>query len=132
MDLDDFYDGDPRRGRSPEVRFGGHWLDASGYAYAVGWLEHTGELYAVRYVAHSEGLHPLANPLVNPWIHVLPRRDHHVETEVFVLLVEPSRSRVDALLNGWPDLQGQPEGFEGLVGRLDEAGYPPPWERDGP
>lgn len=122
MDLDEFYGGDPRRGRSPDVRFGGHWLDASGYAYAIGWLEDTGELYAVRYVAHSVGL----PPLIDPWIRVLPRRDH-VETDVFVLLVEPSRRRVDALLNEWADWQGRPEGFEELVGRLDAGGYPPPW-----
>ena len=122
MDLDEFYNGDPRRGRSPEVRFGGHWLDGSGYAYAIGWLEDTGELVAVRHVSHSVGL----PPMVDPWIRVLPRRDH-LEMELFVLLVEPSRSRVDQWLKGWADLQGQPEGFEELIARLDEAGYPPPW-----
>ena len=122
MDLDDFYNADPRRGRSPEVRFGGDWLDESGYAYAVSWLEYTGELYAVRQVEQPGGPPPFADP----WVHVLPRRDD-VETEVFVLLVEPSRQRVDALLMGWADLQGRPGGFEELVARLDEAGYPPPW-----
>ena len=122
MDLDEFYNGDPRRGGSPEVRFGGHWLDESGYAYAVSWLEETGELYAVRQVAQPDELPPFANP----WARVLPRRDD-VETEVFVLLVEPSRPRVDTLLIGWADLQGQPGGFEELVARLDKAGYPPPW-----
>jgi hypothetical protein len=101
MDLDDFYSNDPRRGRSPEVRFGGHWLDASGYAYAIGWLEQTGELFAVRHLARpGPGLPPFADP----WVHVLPRRVD-VETELFVLLVEPSRPRVDALLDGWADMQ---------------------------
>ena len=122
MDLDDFYNGDPRRGRSPEVRFGGHWLDASGYAYAISWVEDTGELYAVRPVEQADG----PPPVVDPWAHVLPRR-YHVETEVFVLLVEPSRQRVDTVLTGWADAQGEPGGFEELVARLDEAGYPPPW-----
>lgn len=122
MDVDDFYNGDPRRGRSPDVRFGGHWLDASGYAYTIGWLEHTGELYAVRHVAHGDALPRFANP----WVLMLPGR-YDVETEVFVLLVEPSRRRVDDLLNGWADHQGRPEGFEELVARLHEAGYPPPW-----
>jgi hypothetical protein len=123
VDLTDFYNGDERRGRSPDVRFGGHWLDESGYAYALGWLEDTGELYAVRHLARRDG--PLL-PLANPWFLVMPRSDK-LETEVFVLLVEPSRERVDALLTGWADLQGEPGSFEELVARLDEAGYPPPW-----
>lgn len=122
MDLADFYDGDSRRGGSPDVRFGGDWIDESGYAYAIGWLENTGELYAVRQVETSGGPPPYADP----WAHVLPRR-HEVETEVFVLLVEPSRQRIDALLSGWVDMQGEPGSFEKLVGRLDGAGYPPPW-----
>jgi hypothetical protein len=122
MDLDDFYDGDRRRGRSPEVGFGGHWLDESGYAYAVGWLEHTGELYAVRRAVQPGGPPPFADP----WAGVMLRRDD-VDTEVFVLLVEPSRPRVDSLLIGWADLQARPGGFEELVARLDAAGYPPPW-----
>ena len=122
MDLDEFYNGDPRRGRSPEVRFGGHWLDASGYAYAIGWLEDTGELVAVRHVAWPGRL----PPIVDPSIRMLPRRDQ-IEIELFLLLVEPSRRRVDDLLKGWADLQGSPEGFEELVARLEKAGYPPPW-----
>jgi hypothetical protein len=44
-----------------------------------------------------------------------------------VLLTEPSRSRIDSLLEGWADLHGQPGGFEELMGRMDNAGYPPPW-----
>ena len=122
MDLAEFYDGDARRGRSPDVRFGGHWLDDSGYVYSIGWLEDTGEVYAVRQVVTAGG----PPPLLDPWVRVLPRRPD-VETEVFVLLVEPSRHRVDTLLDGWADQQGRPGGFEGLIARLDEAGYPPPW-----
>jgi len=124
MDLDDFYDGDPRRGESPEVRFGAHWLDEAGYAYAIAWLERTGELYAVRHVAWAQGL----PPLVDPWAQFrLRHRQDRVEAEVFVLLVESSRQRIDSLLDGWAHQQGQSGGFEELVARLDEAGYPPPW-----
>ena len=123
MDLDEFYDGDPRRGESPEVRFGAHWLDESEYAYALAWLEQTGELFAVRHVAQPEGL----PPLVDPWVRFRPPRQDRIESEVFVLLVERSRKRVDTLLEGWADQQGKPGGFEELVGRLDLAGYPPPW-----
>jgi hypothetical protein len=122
VDLDDFYAGDPRRGASPEVRFGGAWLDDSGYSYAVVWVENTGELYTLRQVQWAGGPPPCADP----WIHMLPRRDK-VEAEVFVLLTEPSRQRIDSLLDGWADLQRQPGGFEALVSRLDKAGYPPPW-----
>ena len=43
-----------------------------------------------------------------------------------MLLTEPSRLRIDSLLDGRADLQGQLNGFEELIGRLDQAGYPPP------
>ncbi len=122
MDIDEFYSADSRRGRSPEVRFGGAWLDESGYSYSVVWLEQTGELYAIRQVLRVAGPPPVADP----WVLVLPPRAD-VEAEIFVLLTEPSRPRIESLLDGWPDLQGEPGGFEELIGRLDKAGYPPPW-----
>jgi hypothetical protein len=122
VDVDEFYAANPRRGTSPEVRFGGHWLDEAGYVYAVAWVENTGELYALRQVEHEGGPPPFADP----WVHLLRRRDG-VEVEIFVLLTEPSRARVDSLLEGWADLQGRPGGFEDLVTRLDDVGYPPPW-----
>ena len=125
MDVDEFYS-DPRRGRSPQVQFGGAWLDNSGYSYFVVWVEQTGELYAIREVLRGEGRALPLVALANPWILALPRRVD-VEAEIFVLLTEPSRSRIDSLLEGWADLQGQSGGFEELIGRLDKAGYPPPW-----
>jgi len=123
VDVNEF-SSDPRRGRSPQVQFGGAWLDESGYSYFVVWVEQTGELYAIREILHGGGPLPLA--LANPWALVLPRRVD-VEAEIFVLLTEQSRERIDSLLDGWADLQGEPGGFEELIGRLDKAGYPPPW-----
>ena len=123
MDINEFYS-DPLRGRSPHVQIGGAWLDDTGYSYCVVWVEQTGELYAIREVLRDGGPLPLA--LVSPWLHVL-QRPADDEAEIIVLLTEPSRRRIDALLDGWADLQGQPGGFEELMGRLDKAGYPPPW-----
>ena len=123
MDVNEFYS-DPRRGRSPQVQFGGAWLDDSGYSYFVVWVEQTGELYAIREVLHGGG--PLQLAVAAPTVLVLPRRVD-VDAEIFVLLTEPSRSRIDSLLDGWADLQGRTGGFEELMSRLDKAGYPPPW-----
>ena len=123
MDVNEFYS-DPRRATSPQVQFGGAWLDDSGYSYFVVWVEQTGELYAIREVLRGGEPSPLA--LAYPWMIVLTRRAD-VEAEIFVLLTEPSRQRIDSLLDGWADLQGQAGGFEELMGRLDKAGYPPPW-----
>lgn len=108
------------------MQFGGAWLDESGYSYFVVWVEETGELYAIREVLRGDGGALPLVALANPWVLVLPRRVD-VEAEIFVLLTEPSRPRIDRLLEGWADLQGQPGGFEALMDRLDEAGYPPPW-----
>jgi hypothetical protein len=121
VDVDDFYAADPARGASPEVRFGGAWLDEAGYGYAVGWVEDTGEVYALRHVLIDR-----LPPIVHPWVGLLPG-GAEVEAEVFVLLTEPTRRRIDSLLHGWSDLQGRPGGFEELLRRLDKAGYPPPW-----
>jgi hypothetical protein len=122
VDLDDFYSADPGRGTSPEVRFGGAWMDEAGYAYAVVWVEDTGELYALRHVRYPHR----RPPIPDPWVLMLPR-GAEVEAELFVLLTEPSRERIDSLLDGWADLQGEPGGFEELVSRLEKGGYPPPW-----
>jgi hypothetical protein len=92
------------------------------------WVEQTGELYAIREVVRGGDVPLAALPmaLANPWVFILPRRVD-IEAEIFVLLTETSRERVDGLLEGWADLQGEPGGFEELIGRLDKAGYPPPW-----
>ena len=47
MDIEEFYDADPRRRASDEVRFGDEWTDADGGRYEVLWVADTGEVYAM-------------------------------------------------------------------------------------
>ncbi len=48
MDIEEFYDGDPRRRPSAEIELGTDWHDAHGTTYEVNWVEDTGELYLMR------------------------------------------------------------------------------------
>ena len=47
MDIEEFYDADPRRRESEEVAFGHEWTDADGGRYEVMWVADTGEVYAM-------------------------------------------------------------------------------------
>ena len=60
MDIEEFYDGDPRRRPSAEIELGADWHDTHGTRYEVNWVEDTGELYLMREPA------PLS-----PWIREL-------------------------------------------------------------
>ena len=53
--------------------------------------------------------------------------DDWLDEEVFVVLTERDRGRIDTLLAGWDALQGQPGGFEELMARLEKQGFPLPW-----
>ena len=57
MDISEFYDGDPRRRESSEVRFGDGWSTETDEhsTYRAEWLFETGELYVVR-EPHPGGL----------------------------------------------------------------------------
>ena len=48
MDIEEFYDGDPRRRPSAEIELGTEWRDAHGIRYELTWVEDTGELYVMR------------------------------------------------------------------------------------
>ena len=47
MDIEEFYDADPRRRESEEIEFGREWSDASGMRTELSWVAATGELYAM-------------------------------------------------------------------------------------
>jgi hypothetical protein len=83
MDIEQFYDADPRRRASDEVQFGREWAEGSMY-FEVAWIADTGELYA------------MAEPY--------DRRGVNTESvTVEILAVVEGRAAIDAAMAGWQE-----------------------------
>jgi hypothetical protein len=110
VDLEQFYDADPRRRHSEELEFGTDWYEG-GARTQVSWVEATGELYAMR------------DPL------------GHLETELFgeesvdpvavddlgvqVLGIVNGRDAIAAVMSGWEN--AMPTGPDSLAWVRDRA-----------
>jgi hypothetical protein len=93
MDIEEFYDADPRRRESEETEFGREWSDANGMRTELSWVADTGELYAMAEPAGSVEMDPVGDTRVDD----LPTEALQVE----VLGVVPDRAQVERLLSGW-------------------------------
>jgi hypothetical protein len=100
MDIEEFYDADPRRRQSGEIEFGRDWSDDAGGRAEVSWVADTGELYLMQ-----EPIEPLYSDGVGD-IEVQPVRMSDMTVEV--LAVVASREAVDAMLDGWQQAMGTP------------------------
>ena len=100
MDIEEFYDADPRRRASDEVRFGDEWTDADGGRYEVLWVADTGEVYAM-----YEPIEPLVSDAVGD---VIVQHMPASAVTVEILGNVATRDDIDARLEGWekamPDL----------------------------
>ncbi len=93
MDIEEFYEADPRRQTSDEVKYGTEWTDAAGGRYEVLWIADTGEVYAM-----FEPIEPLVSDAVGDIVvQHLPVKALTVE----VLGHLPTREAADAALAGW-------------------------------
>ena len=92
MDLEQFYEADPRRRKSEELEFGTDW-DDGGARTQVSWVEATGELYAMR-----DPLGHLDSDLFGD-MSVEPVANE--ELGVVVLGVVSGRDAVEAVMSGW-------------------------------
>jgi hypothetical protein len=99
MDIEEFYDADPRRRESEEIEFGREWSDANGMRTEVSWVEATGELYAMAEPSEPVFMDPVGDTRVPE----LPTELVTVE----ILGVLTGRAEVDALLAGWEDAMGK-------------------------
>ena len=93
MDIEEFYDADPRRRESEETEFGREWSDASGMRTELAWVTDTGELYAMAEPGGSVEMDPVGDTRVDD----LPTEALLVE----ILATVASREEIDALLAGW-------------------------------
>jgi hypothetical protein len=110
MDIEQFYDADPRRRESEEIEFGREWKDAAGSRTELSWVVDTGELYAM-----AEPTEPvLMDPIGDTRVPDLPTELVTVE----VLGVVPDRAEVDQLLAGWESEMGKPNSLQWVRDRL--------------
>jgi hypothetical protein len=98
MNIDEFYEQDPRRQASDEIEFGREWYE-NDQRYEVAWVADTGEVYA------------MAEPQ--------PRRGVTVESvTVEVLAVIEGRDAVTAALAGWRDAMARPDSLAWVRARV--------------
>ncbi len=83
MDVEEFYEQDPRRQTSDEVEFGRAWREGD-MQFEVAWVADTGEVYA------------MAEPVARKGISTS-------QVTVEVLGVIDGRDRVDAVMAGWQE-----------------------------
>ncbi len=94
MDLEEFYDADPRRRHSEELEFGRDWSDERGGRCEISWVEATGEVYAMR--------EPDAE-IVDDYVggkHLIHKaQDEDLVIEVLGTVV--GRDAIAAVMSGW-------------------------------
>jgi len=119
MDIEQFYDADPRRRESEEIEFGREWSDANGLRTELSWVATTGELYAMAEPSEPVFMDPVGDTRV-------PDLPTELVT-VDILGVIPDRARVDLLLAGWEgemEAQQHPVGARPDQRELIAASYP--------
>ena len=110
MDIEEFYDADPRRRESGEIEFGRDWSDDAGGRCEVSWVVDTGELYVMQEPiepVYSDGLGDVA-------VQHVPTEDVTVE----ILAVVPSREAIAAIFDGWEQAMPQPNSIAWVRDRV--------------
>ena len=102
MDIEEFYDQDPRRRASDEIEFGREWYE-NGLRYEVAWVADTGEVYAM---AESYDRHGVTTQSVT----------------VEILAVIEGRDAITSVLTGWRDAMAQPESLAWVRARVAGGG----------
>jgi hypothetical protein len=97
MDIEEFYEEDPRRQASEEIEFGREWSE-NDVRFEVAWIADTGELYA------------MAEPYSR-------REISTASVTVEVLAVIKGRDAIDSVMTGWQDAMAKPNSLAWVRGR---------------
>ena len=105
MDVEQFYERDPRRQASDELEFGRDWYEGD-MRFEVAWIADTGEVYVMAEPYNRRGI-----------------TSESVTVEV--LGIVEGREAVDALLTGWQAAMAQSDGLAWVRARVaGSAGSP--------
>jgi len=110
MDIEQFYDEDPRRRSSEETEFGRDWSDGSGVRSELSWVADTGELYVMKEPDAPINMDPVGDEFVES----LGTEAMTVE----VLGTVEDRAHVDELLAGWQDAMVKPNSLSWVRERV--------------
>jgi hypothetical protein len=110
VDIEEFYDADPRRRESAELQFGLDWHDAHGRRYELNWIADTGELYVMQDEMPGVWYDPFGDFVV---LDVDPE-----DLGVRVLKRIHGEQNVRQMLDGWEDAMGGEDSVAWLVERL--------------
>ena len=122
MDIEQFYEEDPRRRASDESEFGRDWHDGDGVRYEISWVRDTGELYAM---SEPEGS-IISDGLGDE--NMVPMPANLVLVEVLGTI--DSADAVQQTLSGWPEAMSGADSLgwvrERLSRGVDGPGAPVP------
>ena len=116
MDIDEFYEADPRRRASAELELGTEWLDMDNVRHELNYVEDTGELYVLR----EPSPHVREDPFGGLRFSTPPGYDKKMTVHVIARI--PTKDDVHRILEGWQDHMTDPDGDQWLGDRLREAG----------
>lgn len=110
MDIEGFYDADPRRRHSEEINFGRDWTDDAGTRWELNWVADTGEAYLMREPVEPGGIDPVGDT----WVPDLPVELVTVE----VLGTIDGRAAADLAFQGWEAAMAEPGSVAWIRGRI--------------
>jgi hypothetical protein len=113
VDLEEFYNADPRRRHSEELEFGRDWSDDFGGRCEISWVEATGEVYAMR--------EPNAE-IIDDYVggkHVVGVDQDDLLIEV--LGVVEGRDAIAAVMSGWEDAMPGQDSLAWVKRRVENA-----------
>ncbi len=116
MDIDEFYEADPRRRASAELELGTEWLDKDGVRHELNYVEDTGELYVLREPAPHVTEDPFGG------LHVSAPPGYEDKMTVHVIAKVDSVDDLHRILDGWQEAMQGEHGADWLGQRLREAG----------
>ena len=116
MDIEEFYDADPRRRASAEIELGTEWHDAQDVHYELNYIEDTGELYVVQEPPPSEWADPFGG------IHVINNPNYEKQLGVRVVGHIESVDLMHQILDGWQKAMTSDESVQWLAERLRVSG----------
>jgi hypothetical protein len=113
MDIEEFYDGDPRRRASAEIELGNEWQDSHGVHYELNYIEDTGELYVMQEPPPKEWVDPFGGMRFNSDPKTLAVR---------VVAKVDSVDLLHSIVQGWQEAMTSDNSADWLAERLRVAG----------
>jgi hypothetical protein len=116
MDIEEFYDADPRRRASAEIELGAAWQDSRGVLHELNYIEDTGELYVMSEPAPKEWEDPAGG------VHLSNKGNTGKNLIVRVVATIDSVEKLHSILAGWEEAMSFGESLRWLEEKLSAAG----------